>query len=176
MRAPKRGGLSKRPAGTVCSSFEQTTGSLSALSTMLGPVIWKEKVWEECCLLGGGGECGNGFIPALPAEIWCWFYWEKGPGLQPSGRARHFLEFLGAEGPLVNKPTQLGSQRCKLCHEEHQIIKTKPLGRQKFRGGGIKGWVWRRRRKMGLLFLPAGINNIRLGSTGTGARAAQGAG
>lgn len=56
-------------------------------------------------------------LSALLAEIWRCFYREKGSGFQPSGRARHFLEFLGVEGPLVNKTTQLGSQRCKLCHE-----------------------------------------------------------
>lgn len=39
VRTLKQGGLSEQPAGMVCSSFEQTTGSLSALSTAPGPII-----------------------------------------------------------------------------------------------------------------------------------------
>lgn len=62
---PKQRGLSEQPAGTVCSSFEQTTGSLSALSTVPGLIIWKEKVWEECCLLRERGWRGNSFVPGF---------------------------------------------------------------------------------------------------------------
>lgn len=64
-QTPKWGSLSEQPAGTVCSSSEQTTGSLSALSTVpgTGADYLKEKAWEERCLLGGGWR-GNGFVPS----------------------------------------------------------------------------------------------------------------
>lgn len=89
---------------------------------------------------------------AFLAEIWRWFYREKGPGFQPSGRARHFLEFLGAEGPLVNKTTQLGSQRCKPCHEGKKTqTNNNPLGKQNFRWGKNERMILEAEEKNGFI-------------------------
>lgn len=122
VRAAVQGGLAEALAGTVCSSPEQTAGSLSALPTELGLTALAREGWRRAGGLGWGGVWVWEWLHpwVLPAESWRWvvFTGRREPGPQPSGCAWHFLEFLGAEGPLVNKPTELGSQRCKLCHEE----------------------------------------------------------